>query len=88
VEKLAKHRRTDETRNTKVLPVVITERELATCLGLSVSVLRHARLSGPRVGYLAPPPHVKFGRSIRYLESDVVDWLRLHRNPQVGPEVS
>jgi predicted DNA-binding transcriptional regulator AlpA len=51
------------------LTQALTERDAARLLGLSVATLRAWRLKrkGPRF--------VRFGRAVRYLEVDIVDYM-------------
>jgi excisionase family DNA binding protein len=49
---------------------LITEREAADLLTLSVKTLRNWRLSG------YGPPHLKVGRLVRYRLSDLKAWLK------------
>ena len=55
---------------TSTQPNLLTERE--TALYLSVS---KAYLAATRVRHLGGPPYIKFGRSVRYLRSDLDEWI-------------
>ena len=62
---------------THCIPRYIEEREVAKILGLSVQTLRNRRFLGH------PPPYVKFGRSVRYLLTDILAWAETHKvNPR------
>ena len=54
---------------------VLTERETAEYLRMSISWLRQARMNG----HPEAPPYVKIGRAIRYLRADLDDWLLRQR---------
>jgi predicted DNA-binding transcriptional regulator AlpA len=49
---------------------LLTPREAAQFLRLSLSWLAKARMRGDG------PPYVKLGRSVRYRESDLIGWLK------------
>jgi predicted DNA-binding transcriptional regulator AlpA len=53
--------------------VVLTPKEVATRLKVSDSWLAKARMRGDG------PPYFLAGRSIRYLESELVQWVRSQR---------
>ena len=55
---------------TSTQPKLLTERE--TALYLSVS---KAYLAATRVRHLGGPPYIKFGRTVRYLRSDLDEWI-------------
>ncbi len=57
------------TTTNKTLPQLLTEKELATRLCLSVQTLRNHRFQGRGV------PYMKIGSAVRYKEADVYDWL-------------
>jgi excisionase family DNA binding protein len=59
----------DDPMQGHQLTQAVTEREAARILGLSVATLRAWRLKsrGPRF--------VRFGRSVRYLESDIAQYM-------------
>ena len=57
----------DQTRDTTR---ALTEREVADMLGLSVATLRAWRHRGKG------PRFLRLGRSVRYLPSDVADFVR------------
>jgi predicted DNA-binding transcriptional regulator AlpA len=51
---------------------LLTPRETADRLRVSLSWLAKTRMHGDG------PPFVKFGRSIRYAEGTLVQWMRAH----------
>jgi predicted DNA-binding transcriptional regulator AlpA len=53
----------------------ITEQKVAELTGLALSTLRNDRA---RAGQRRLP-YIKLGKSVRYLESDVVDFMERHR---------
>lgn len=55
---------------TSTRPKLLTERE--TALYLTVS---RAYLSATRVRHSGGPPFIKFGRTVRYLVSDLDAWI-------------
>jgi predicted DNA-binding transcriptional regulator AlpA len=59
----------DQTRDT-ARARALTEREVADMLGLSVATLRAWRHRG------RGPRFLRLGRSVRYLPSDVADFVR------------
>ena len=64
---------TNATRDVGSAPErLLTVRDAANVLRLSESWLAKARMRGDG------PPYVKFGRSIRYLESALVEWMKSH----------
>lgn len=59
----------------KIEKVVFNEKEAACYIGMSVSYLQHTRSDGS-VGDRTPGPiYIKVGRTIRYLKSDLDEWL-------------
>jgi hypothetical protein len=54
---------------------LLFEQEVADMANISLSNLRHSRLTGPRKGRLSPPPYILIGRSVRYRLEDVEAWL-------------
>ena len=60
-------------------PVFLNEEQAAERMGMSVAFLRMARLRG-NVGNRTPaPPYYKIGRSVRYDEADLEQWLAERR---------
>jgi len=57
----------------------LTEKETAHYLGVSCSVLRHARMDGDRKDKFKSPPFIKLGRAVRYLKDDLDRWLETLR---------
>ena len=62
-----------------ILPAVITEKEAAVYVGMSVSFLRMSRLERRRKNHTPGPPFVKMGRSVRYRIADLDEWLIANR---------
>ena len=64
----------------------LNEREAAHYIGLSPYTLRKARSEGPRKNHTAVPPHIKLGRSVRYLIDDLDLFLDRQRDyvPEAG----
>ena len=58
---------------------VMNEKEAASYIGMSLSYLRHDRCYGVTGNKTAGPVFVKVGRSIRYLKTDLHDWLNQNR---------
>ena len=56
--------------NVAVIPPPLTTKEAADLLNVSVSFLMKARLRGDG------PRYRKVGRSVRYFEVDVLEWLK------------
>ena len=57
----------------KSFPVVLTPKETAAKLKVSLSWLAKARMRGDG------PPYAPVGRSIRYPEIDLIEWMRSQR---------
>ena len=53
-----------------ILPIVFTPKEAARSLKLSRSWLAKARMRGDG------PPYIRIGRSIRYAEAAVIQWMK------------
>jgi predicted DNA-binding transcriptional regulator AlpA len=58
---------------------VLTEVDAANYVGMSRSFLRQARMDGCRQGRTPGPVFLKIGRSVRYLVSDLDQWLEQFR---------
>ncbi|WP_028886763.1 helix-turn-helix transcriptional regulator [Teredinibacter turnerae] len=58
-----------------VQPKALTEIEAARYIGMSRSFLAQARMEGKRENRTPAPPFIKIGRSVRYLRSDLDQWL-------------
>lgn len=56
---------------TQLEPRTLTEKLAARYIGMSVSWLRQAR----NFGNPEAPPHLKIGKSVRYLKEDLDSWL-------------
>ena len=53
--------------------VLLTPKEAAKLLKVSLSWLAKARMRGDG------PPYIKFGKSIRYPEAALLEWLKSHQ---------
>ena len=53
----------------------LTDPEASRYIGMSTSWLRQSRMRGDPEA----PPHVKIGRSVRYLRNDLDRWLECRR---------
>lgn len=53
----------------------LSEKSAANFIGLSVSTLRKARMTGSRVGRCPVPVHVKIGRRVVYRVEDLERFL-------------
>jgi excisionase family DNA binding protein len=52
---------------------LLTPKEVAELLKVTVSWLAKARVRGEG------PPYIRIGRSVRYREEDLIDWLKQRR---------
>lgn len=59
----------------KIVPQHLTEQEVSARLGMSLSAVQGMR----RPGVADPLPFFKIGKSIRYSEADLHDWLERRR---------
>lgn len=59
----------------QILARAFSEKEAATYIGMSRSFLAQARMDGLLPNRTPAPPHIKIGRSVRYLLEDLDDWL-------------
>jgi predicted DNA-binding transcriptional regulator AlpA len=59
--------------------VAFTEKEASEYISMSRSYLRQDRMNGFRKNRTPGPHFIKLGRSIRYLKTDLDDWLMTHR---------
>ena len=57
----------------KSFPALLTPKETAAKLKVSLSWLAKARMRGDG------PPYISVGRSIRYPETDLIQWMRSQR---------
>ena len=57
----------------------LTEKQAARYINMSASFLRAARTYGDLPGRTKGPHYLRYGRAIRYLKSDLDDWLRTRR---------
>ncbi|PIR11337.1 MAG: DNA-binding protein [Gammaproteobacteria bacterium CG11_big_fil_rev_8_21_14_0_20_46_22] len=60
----------------------LNEKEAAKYIGMSVSYLQHDRCYG--FGDTRGPVYVKLGRSVRYLRSDLDDWILKQRVDRIN----
>lgn len=51
------------------MPVLLTQKDVAQCLGKSVKWCERARIEG------TGPRYLKLGRNVRYRAEDVVQWM-------------
>ncbi len=58
---------------------VLREKEAAAYIGMSRSYLRQSRMNGDRLTRAPAPPWIQVGRAVRYLRSDLDDWLKSQR---------
>jgi predicted DNA-binding transcriptional regulator AlpA len=68
--KLAVETGTLSQKGLPVIPVLLTPKETAQRLKVSLSWLAKARLRGDG------PPYIKVGRSIRYPEPGLLQWMK------------
>ncbi len=62
------------------LKQALNEEEAAEYIGMSRSFLRQSRVYGNRAGRTRAPPFTRLGpRTIRYLRSDLDEWLESGR---------
>ncbi len=73
------------TRSTTEHSAVFKEEEAAAYLGLSRATLRRGRMEGKRDRRCQTPPFVRLGRAVRYIRTDLDQWLSEHRvDPAAG----
>ena len=53
----------------------LSEIETSEYIGMSRSFLRRSRMDGLRNQRTSAPPFIKIGRSVRYLQEDLDNWL-------------
>ena len=58
---------------------ILTEIEAAKYIGMSRGFLAQDRMNGHRKNRTPGPPFIRIGRTIRYLQDDLEQWLRQHR---------
>lgn len=66
----------------KTLSPALKDPEAADYIRMSESWLRQSRMRGNPEA----PPYIKIGKSVRYLKTDLDDWLEKRRH--VEPEVA
>ena len=57
------------------LPFLLTEKEAASVLNVSVSYLRLSRSEGVRGKRTPAPKYVKIGKSVRYKKDELQRWV-------------
>ena len=57
----------------------LKEKEAAEYIGMSRSFLRQGRMNGYRESHTPTPPFIRIGCAIRYLKSDLDEWLQKNR---------
>lgn len=57
---------------------VLTDKETAQYISMSVSFLRQSRMNGDRHHRTPGPRYIKIGRAVRYLIEDLDAWLDEH----------
>lgn len=63
-----------------VIPArLISDRDTASYIGVSVDFLRKHRSEGNRQNRTIGPPFVKFGRSVRYDITDLDAWIEANK---------
>ena len=68
------------TKTVELLPTnLVSEKEAARYIGMSVHFLRKSRMEGRRKNRTPGPPFIKIGKSIRYSLRDLDAWLLEHR---------
>ena len=72
----------EKTAQSPINQEVFTELQAASYLNVSPQFLRLSRHYGNRPGHAEGPPFIKLGggRSIRYLKTDLDDWMYSHRH--------
>ena len=63
----------------QIHPIAIDEKDASRYIGMSIAYLRRSRMEGNHNNQTPAPPFIKIGRSVRYLVSDLDDWLLAHR---------
>ncbi|MCX7124245.1 MAG: DNA-binding protein [Gammaproteobacteria bacterium] len=63
--------------------IVMNEKEASHYVGMSLSYLQHDRCYGVTGEKTPGPIFIKVGRSIRYLKSDLDEWLLKNRVSRV-----
>jgi hypothetical protein len=58
---------------------LLDEIRAAQQIGMSVAFLRRGRQQGIVGGRTPAPPHLKIGRAVRYLQTDLDTWLLARR---------
>ena len=71
--------------NSHVNEALLTERQAAASIAMSVSFLRQSRMDGIRRNRCPGPPWVQVGRSVRYDPVDIEKWKARHRRFPTEP---
>ena len=58
-----------------IIKRALTEIETSEYIGMSRSFLRQSRMEVNQDSQTPAPPHIKIGRSVRYLKEDLDQWL-------------
>jgi len=66
-------------------PRVFTTRKAAVYISMSESFLRQSRMDSSTVS--PPLPYIKIGRSVRYLKSDLDEWLLAQKENSISDSV-
>lgn len=66
------------------LETVLNEKQAANYIGMSLSYLQHDRCYGAIENKTPGPTFMRIGRSIRYLKTDLDEWLSQNRIERVG----
>lgn len=59
--------------------LLLTEKEAAAYINMSISFLRHDRMNGRLKNHASGPVFHKFGKSIRYHIHDLDQWIAMHK---------
>ena len=62
---------------------LLTEKEAAYFLGVSLAFLRESRCYGSRHNRASAPKFVKAGRMVRYDMNDLLEWVERHKHEPV-----
>jgi len=74
---------------TEQQPAALNNASASTYLGVSPAQLRLSRHTGELFGGVSAPRFIKLGkRSVRYLATDLEDWLQQHQKYQNTAQLS
>lgn len=65
--------------NMEITKRYLTEKEAAIYIGMSRSYLRQGRMHKTRLEPTLCPPYIRLGRTIRYVQQDLDQWILRHR---------